>query len=564
MNVFFKRIIFLAMISVMIIACGGDDQPNATNCKSDTDCSNNEECRFNSKTSVKGECVTKVKCQNNNECGDRDCDISLEGEDKYCGGYLINFNFKTGSTLKTGKVNENYNEIIELEGKTGSFFMMLEGSLPDGLLLNAETGDITGKPTVKGEFTFKVIAYNGKSDSNYYYNIIKVEKEFTIAIDEEIVCTPKTCDDLSIECGATDDGCGTNLDCGGCDASEACIDGLCEATCIPKTCDELQWDCGSKDDGCGTDLDCGTCANGTCNTTNGKCEANCVPKTCDDLSIECGATDDGCGTNLDCGGCDASEACIGGLCESTCIPKTCAELQWDCGSKDDGCGTDLDCGTCADGTCNTTNGKCEVACVPDCTDKTCGNDGCGDVCDVCAGTGETCDYQDATCATTSIAGQIVITEFMPNPKVVGDTSGEWIEIYNTTDNPIDITNLKILKNATSKGLVFETNASTEIQPHSYFVIARKIATESMLPVVDATSAFSLTQDGASLSLELNGELLDTIIYSSSSEAKSWQVEPVFKDHDLNDYDFAWCKGSTVISDTNADKGTPGLANISCP
>lgn len=47
------------------------------------------------------------------------------------------------------------------------------------------------------------------------------------------VCTPTTCDTIGYECGAPDDGCGTPLDCGSCDAGAACTMGRCACTADP-------------------------------------------------------------------------------------------------------------------------------------------------------------------------------------------------------------------------------------------------------------------------------------------------------------------------------------------
>ncbi|MGI5827167.1 MAG: hypothetical protein ACOX6C_01860 [Patescibacteria group bacterium] len=73
-----------------------------------------------------------------------------------------------------------------------------------------------------------------------------------------------------------------------------------------------------------------------------------------------------------------------GACE--CVPQCTGR---ECG--DDGCGTNPNaCGTCASGeTCS--NGICKApVCVPNCTGKTCGTDGCGGTCGTCA-TDETCN-----------------------------------------------------------------------------------------------------------------------------------------------------------------------------
>lgn len=52
------------------------------------------------------------------------------------------------------------------------------------------------------------------------------EPPFTL-VGTECVCSPRTCADMSAMCGAPDDGCGTPLDCGTCDAGGVCDAGLC-------------------------------------------------------------------------------------------------------------------------------------------------------------------------------------------------------------------------------------------------------------------------------------------------------------------------------------------------
>jgi len=76
-----------------------------------------------------------------------------------------------------------------------------------------------------------------------------------------------------------------------------------------------------------------------------------------------------------------SGACIvtGG---TSCVPQ-CTGKQ--CGS--DGCSGS--CGTCASGQTCDANGQCQKGCVPSCTGKQCGSDGCGGSCGSCA-SGQTC------------------------------------------------------------------------------------------------------------------------------------------------------------------------------
>ncbi len=137
--------------------------------------------------------------------------------------------------------------------------------------------------------------------------------------------------------------------------------------CVPQ-CTGLQ--CGS--DGCGGQ--CGTCqppavcgAQGLCVT----CTPACTGKTCGD---------DGCGGQ--CGVCIQGSVCIDGLCKCTLHA-----LQWCCQDGKGLCWYDScnnqdekiqDCsGGCVNNVCS--------GCIPGCTGKTCGFDGCGGVCGTCTG-----------------------------------------------------------------------------------------------------------------------------------------------------------------------------------
>ena len=79
-------------------------------------------------------------------------------------------------------------------------------------------------------------------------------------------CTPRTCADQGISCGPAGDGCGAELSCGTCKATETCggggVLGACGAggTCVPRTCKDAGAGCGPVGDGCGHVLQCGSCA----------------------------------------------------------------------------------------------------------------------------------------------------------------------------------------------------------------------------------------------------------------------------------------------------------------
>ena len=198
------------------------------------------------------------------------------------------------------------------------------------------------------------------------------------------------------ECG--DDGCGGS--CGSCSEDEECKEGQCACidVCSPKekiecldqnhyqTCND--WD----SDGCQEWSGPSECTGGDiCKEGLGcECIDDCTDK-------ECG--DDGCGGS--CGECTAypnSFCNESGQCD--CTMDTCLSLSKKCGGPyDDGCGSTVTCPAC-----NNCGEECELgSCVfTACDGKTCGDDGCGGSCGMCAGS--SCAGLTWTAAKTCVSG----------------------------------------------------------------------------------------------------------------------------------------------------------------
>ncbi len=146
-------------------------------------------------------------------------------------------------------------------------------------------------------------------------------------------CKPKTCQQQGIQCGPAGDGCGGILNCGNCIPPETCggagMLGVCGyvdgGSCTPKTCQQLGIDCGPAGDGCGGLLSCGmcmsplTCGGGGTPSVCGISDGGvCKPKTCAQLGFNCGPAGDGCGGLLQCGNCTAPQSCGGGGAPGVC------------------------------------------------------------------------------------------------------------------------------------------------------------------------------------------------------------------------------------------------------
>ncbi len=199
------------------------------------------------------------------------------------------------------------------------------------------------------------------------------------------------------------DGCGGT--CGACNdpAKPVCekLLGKCEAVCVPQ-CSAKQ--CG--DNGCGST--CGSCPSGSKCTANGVClpdKWTCLKTFFGDGAVcdcGCGAPDSDCaGAKLPLAGCAKLEKCDK---TGKCVAKapsgwTCAPEAYDAfDACDCGCGVpDPDCKYSSFTVvgCVGLNPACEATgtcatCVPDCTGKKCGNDGCGGSCGGCASKTEMC------------------------------------------------------------------------------------------------------------------------------------------------------------------------------
>ncbi len=118
------------------------------------------------------------------------------------------------------------------------------------------------------------------------------------------------------------------------------------------------------------------------------CEPSCPLNACGD---------DGCGGS--CGSCSYGGTCDGGTCscDGGCLNEGLAVLS-DC--------TTVNCSTLGL-TCS--NGECLQPCEPDCTEKSCGDDGCGGSCGTCPD-GGTCEDGACACETACKSASHILLE----------------------------------------------------------------------------------------------------------------------------------------------------------
>ncbi len=170
--------------------------------------------------------------------------------------------------------------------------------------------------------------------------------------------------------------------------------------------------------------------------------------------------------------------------------------------------------------------------------------------------------EDATTGREPAAGELIISEIMANPEALGDSEGEYIEIYNASSDAININGL-IVRDGSSD---FTVSQDVIIQSHDYATIAK---TDAVTFVPDyVSSSLGLTNSGEALALFFVINTVETELSSlnfSNADFPTVQsgASMELSTNHLNAADAAsgvnWC---TAVSEMSAggDLGTPGAAN----
>ena len=116
------------------------------------------------------------------------------------------------------------------------------------------------------------------------------------------------------------------------------------------------------------------------------------------------------------------------------------------------------------------------------------------------GTLFTCSYSANSCAAS--VSDLLITEIMANPSAVTDTNGEWFELFNPTNESVDLSGLILSDDGSNSHII----GSAFIDSGSYFVMARN---------GDSASNGGFTADYLYSGFALNNTT-DQIVFSDSS------------------------------------------------
>ncbi len=160
---------------------------------------------------------------------------------------------------------------------------------------------------------------------------------------------------------------------------------------------------------------------------------------------------------------------------------------------------------------------------------------------------------------------VIITEIMKDPAAVGDTFGEWFELYNNTAYDLNLVGLEVDDQATNS---FTVDADLLVPSHGQVVLARDAdgAINGGVAVDFEYSNFQLDNGADAIVLTHAGVELDCVVYDDGATfpdptGAALALSGISYDTGLNDLGSSWCEAWDPYGD--GDLGTPGDVNPQC-
>jgi hypothetical protein len=162
-----------------------------------------------------------------------------------------------------------------------------------------------------------------------------------------------------------------------------------------------------------------------------------------------------------------------------------------------------------------------------------------------------------------LPGDIIVTEFLADPSVVPDATGEWLEIYNTTGVFVDINGWHLKDNGVNDHVI-SAPGSLVVFPGGVITLAASadVAVNGGFTPDYVYSGFNLANSSDEIIFtDASGNIIDEVDYTGTTTGKSWSLDATHLDALLNDNFAFWCLGSTAFG--AGDLGTPGQLNPTC-
>ena len=165
-----------------------------------------------------------------------------------------------------------------------------------------------------------------------------------------------------------------------------------------------------------------------------------------------------------------------------------------------------------------------------------------------------------TCANE---GDVIFTEIMQNPSAVGDSNGEYVEIYNTTDSTIDLEGWVIKDDATTTEAHTITNLT--IPANGYAVLGNDSdsSTNGGYTNNHQFNGVYLGNSTDGIILECSGTVIDQVIWDNGTtfpdpNGKSMELKTNKYSSTDNDDGANWYEATASFGE--GDSGTPGAQN----
>ena len=183
--------------------------------------------------------------------------------------------------------------------------------------------------------------------------------------------------------------------------------------------------------------------------------------------------------------------------------------------------------------------------------------------------GDLVDYAPAPCPADKcvadlVAGDLVITEIMKDPSAVGDSDGEFFEVYNASGGSVNLDGLALWDDGSDS----ETASSSDVfKDGEYIVFGNNIDSSANGGLtVDIEFGMSVGNSDDEIGLGDTKSPIDYVAYNDTdfpdTAGYSMQLDAAVLSATDNDSGENWCLASTSYGD--GDFGTPGSVNDSCP
>jgi Lamin Tail Domain len=166
-------------------------------------------------------------------------------------------------------------------------------------------------------------------------------------------------------------------------------------------------------------------------------------------------------------------------------------------------------------------------------------------------------------------GDLVITEVMPSPTKVGDTTGEWFEAKVRSDVDLNGVGLDRIGDSSLKPDLITSPDCVHARAGSYVVFARTNvpATDGGIAAtaIFGTFRFSMIAGTSTapgdVAIVAGTTVVDAVTWTRSTAGKALQLDPDLVDPSANDTESNFCDATATYG--LGDLGSPGAANTQC-